>query len=55
MWTKVLSELSQDSDNDYIMLDSTIVRAHAIVDTTVAEKNVAFPADAKLINRACGW
>ena len=27
----------------------------AIVDTTVAEKNVAFPADAKLINRACGW
>ena len=33
VWTRVLNELSQDSDNDYIMLDSTIVRAHAQAST----------------------
>ncbi len=28
MWSKVFQHLAQDSDNEYQMIDSTIVRAH---------------------------
>jgi transposase len=28
VWERVFKELSQDSDNEYAMMDSTIVRAH---------------------------
>ena len=28
VWEKIFSRLSQDADNEYAMIDSTIVRAH---------------------------
>lgn len=28
MWERVFDHLSADPDNDYLMLDSTLVRAH---------------------------
>jgi len=28
VWERVFAALSQDSDNEYVMIDSTIVRAH---------------------------
>ena len=28
MWQRVFEALSQDADNEYVMIDSTIVRAH---------------------------
>ena len=28
MWKKLFAHLSQDADNEYAMIDSTIVRAH---------------------------
>jgi len=28
VWERIFAELTQDRDNDYLMLDSTIVRAH---------------------------
>ena len=28
MWQRVFEQLAQDADNEYAMIDSTIVRAH---------------------------
>ena len=28
MWERVFADLTDDPDNDYVMLDSTLVRAH---------------------------
>lgn len=28
MWEKIFRELAADADNDYALIDSTIVRAH---------------------------
>ena len=38
VWDRVLELLTQDKDNEYLMLDSTVVRTHSQA-ATYAQKN----------------
>ena len=45
VWQKVFAQLAKEADNEYALIDSTIVRAHR--SAAVARKKGAQPAPAK--------